>query len=146
MRTRTRLCCAVAGVVALVATVSGPQAALAQDLKNIVRTLNNVLNPEDARRFEDQARRNGRGDEERYWRDYRAGLEARRPERGIGPDEARRFEEQSRRNHRVDEERYWRDYRGGLEGHGRNQDVGERGRDREEPRDRFDPAQPRRGD
>ena len=40
----------------------------------MVRTLNNVLNPDDARRLEDQARRNGRLQEERYWHDYRAGL------------------------------------------------------------------------
>jgi hypothetical protein len=182
MHTRMRLWCA-AGVVGLIAAASGPQSASAQNLQSVIRTLDNVLNPNDARRFEDQARRNGRADEERYWRDYRAGLETRRPERGIGPDEARRFEEQSRRNHRADEERYWRDYRAGfetrrpergigpdeayrfeeqsrrnhraeeerywrdyragLDGRGRDRDVYERGRDRGEPRDRFDPTQPR---
>jgi hypothetical protein len=42
----------------------------------MVRTLNNVINPGDARRLEDQARRNGRPQEERYWRDYRAGLDS----------------------------------------------------------------------
>jgi hypothetical protein len=46
----------------------------------MVRTLNNVLNPGDAQRLEDQARRNHRPQEERYWRDYRAGLES--PDRG----------------------------------------------------------------
>jgi hypothetical protein len=34
-----------------------------------------VINPGDAQRYEDQARRNNRPDEERYWRDYRTGLE-----------------------------------------------------------------------
>ena len=50
----------------------------------MVRTLNNVLNPSDAQRLEDQARRNGRPQEERYWRDYRAGLDA--PDRNRRPD------------------------------------------------------------
>jgi hypothetical protein len=142
MHMRIRLCCA-AGVVGLIAAGSGPQSASAQNLQSLIRTLDNVLNPDDARRFEDQARRNHRAEEERYWRDYRAGLEVRRPERGIGPDEAYRFEEQSRRNHRAEEERYWRDYRAGLDGRGRDRDVGPTGRDRGEPRDRFDPTQPR---
>jgi hypothetical protein len=48
----------------------------------MVRTLNNVINPGDAQRLEDQARRNGRLQEERYWRDYRAGLDS--------PDRTRR--------------------------------------------------------
>jgi len=53
----------------------------------MVRTLNNVLNPGDAQRFEDQARRNGRPQEERYWRDYRAGLDSPdRYRRDYGPD------------------------------------------------------------
>jgi hypothetical protein len=49
--------------------------------------LNNVLNPGDAQRLEDQARRNGRYQEERYWHDYRAGVDS--PYRGgrdYGPD------------------------------------------------------------
>jgi len=45
-------------------------------VNDMVRTLNNVLNPGDAQRLEDQARRNDRPQEERYWRDYRAGLES----------------------------------------------------------------------
>ncbi|MBV8845203.1 MAG: hypothetical protein JO307_20545 [Bryobacterales bacterium] len=53
----------------------------------MVRTLNNVLNPSDAQRLEDQARRNGRPQEERYWRDYRAGLDSPdRNRRDYGPD------------------------------------------------------------
>jgi hypothetical protein len=35
-----------------------------------------MLNPGDAQRLEDQVRRNGRPQEERYWRDYRVGLES----------------------------------------------------------------------
>jgi hypothetical protein len=53
----------------------------------MVRTLNNIVNPSDAQRLEDQARRNGRVQEERYWRDYRAGLDSParyRPD--YGPD------------------------------------------------------------
>ncbi len=59
----------------------------AQSMNDVVRTLNNIVNPSDAQRLEDQARRNGRPQEERYWRDYRAGLGApdrNRPE--YGPD------------------------------------------------------------
>ena len=68
-----RLFC-TAGVVGLLAAVSGAGAGSAQSVNDMVRTLNNVLNPDDARRLEDQARRNGRLQEERYWHDYRAGL------------------------------------------------------------------------
>ena len=42
---------------------------------DIVRGLNAVINPGDAQRLEDQARRNNQPAEERYWRDYRTGLE-----------------------------------------------------------------------
>lgn len=124
--------CGVAAVAGLIALGQAPQPASAQELNRIVRTLDAVLNPQDAQRLEERARHEGRGDEERYWRDYRAGLEHRPPGREerrygegerryheIGSEEARRFEEQSHRNHRVAEERYWRDYRSGLEGHPR---------------------------
>ncbi len=43
-------------------------------MNDMVRTLSNVLNPDDARRLEDQARRKGQLQEERYWHNYRAGL------------------------------------------------------------------------
>jgi hypothetical protein len=56
--------------------VSGVTTGSAQNLNDMVRTLNNVVNPGDARRLEDQARRNHRPQEERYWRDYRAGLDS----------------------------------------------------------------------
>ena len=65
-----------AGLAGLVAGVSGVHTGSAQNLNDMVRTLNNVINPGDARRLEDQARRNGRPQEERYWRDYRAGLDS----------------------------------------------------------------------
>jgi len=70
-----RLLCTV-GLVGLLAAVSGAGTASAQSVNDMVRTLNNVLNPGDAQRLEDQARRNDRPQEERYWRDYRAGLES----------------------------------------------------------------------
>ena len=71
-----RLLC-TAGLLGLVAGVPNAQTASAQNLNDAVRTLNNMVNPGDAQRMEDQARRNGRIQEERYWHDYRAGLESR---------------------------------------------------------------------
>jgi hypothetical protein len=65
-----------AGLVGLLAAVPGARTGSAQGMNDMVRTLNNVLNPGDAQRLEDQARRNGRLQEERYWRDYRAGLDS----------------------------------------------------------------------
>src|SRR5262249_28316016 len=62
------------GLVGLLAAVPNVRTGSAQNLNDMVRTLNNVVNPGDAQRLEDQARRNGRLQEERYWRDYRAGL------------------------------------------------------------------------
>ena len=70
-----RLLC-TAGLVGLLAVVSGARTSSAQGVNDMVRSLNNVMNPGDAQRLEDQARRNGRSQEERYWRDYRAGLES----------------------------------------------------------------------
>jgi Virulence factor BrkB len=52
--------------------VSGARTGSAQNVNHMVRTLNNIVNPSDARRLEDQARRNGRSQEERYRR--RGGL------------------------------------------------------------------------
>ena len=68
-----RLLC-TAGLVGLLAAVPGVRTGSAQSVNDMVRTLNSALNPGDAQRLEDQARRNGRSQEERYWRDYRAGL------------------------------------------------------------------------
>jgi hypothetical protein len=71
-----------AGLVGLLAAVPGTRPSSAQGVNDMVRTLNNVLNPSDAQRLEDQARRNGRPQEERYWHDYRAGLDS--PDRNRG--------------------------------------------------------------
>jgi hypothetical protein len=103
--------CLTVVAAALVVAAVPPQPASAAKLNTILRA---VLIPEDAQRYQDLARRRERPDEERYWREYRAGLEEQRHERGIGPDEAHRYEELSRREHHRDEERYWRDYRAGF--------------------------------
>lgn len=66
-------------VVVLMSTLA-PRLLYAQSVGDTARGLNAVINPGDAQRLEDQARRNNRPAEERYWRDYRAGLEA--PDRG----------------------------------------------------------------
>ena len=76
-----------AGLVGLLAMAPGARTGSAQSVNDMVRTLNNVLNPSDAQRLEDQARRNGRPQEERSWRDYRAGLDSPdRNRRDYGPD------------------------------------------------------------
>ena len=120
------------GAVSAVAIVVGSPAS-ADSLKSVVRTLNAIVNPEDAWRLEDQARRYHRPNEERYWRKYGAGLEQQRRERGeavsprggwhrystpIDPDEAYRLQDQARRDCHVREEHYWARYRNGLEEHG----------------------------
>ena len=64
------------GLVGLLAIAQGGHTGSAQNVNDMVRTLNNVLNPGDAQRLEDQARRNRQPQEERYWRDYRAGLDS----------------------------------------------------------------------
>ena len=51
------------GAIGLVMTGFGPPAA-AESLKSVVRTLNAIVNPEDAWRFEDQARRDRQRDDE----------------------------------------------------------------------------------
>ena len=102
-----RLLCTV-GLVGLLAVVPGARTGSAQSMNDMVRTLNNVMNPGDAQRLEDQARRNGRSQEERYWRDYRAGLES--------PDRDRRdYRDKDRGDYRSrDDHRDQRDegYRG----------------------------------
>src|SRR5229473_6903584 len=70
-----RLLC-TSGLVGLLAAAPGAGTGSAQNLNDMVRSLNNALNPGDAQRLEDQARRNGRPQEERYWHDYRAGLDS----------------------------------------------------------------------
>jgi hypothetical protein len=63
-----------AGLIGFLAVMPGAGSACAQSLNDVVRGLNSVLNPSDARRLEQQAYQNGRWDEQRYWHDYRAGL------------------------------------------------------------------------
>ena len=66
---------------------TGAGSVCAQNLNDAVGSLNNVLNPNDARRLEDQAYQNGRSDEQRYWHDYGAGLaSSNRNRRDYGPD------------------------------------------------------------
>jgi hypothetical protein len=101
-----RLLC-TAGLVGLLAVVPGARTGSAQSMNDMVRTLNNVMNPGDAQRLEDQARRNGRSQEERYWRDYRAGLES--------PDRDRRdYRDRDRGDYRSRDDHRQRDdgYRG----------------------------------
>jgi hypothetical protein len=99
------------------------QPSLARDdLRNVIGTLSAILNPADARRYEEQARLNHRLEEERYWREYWYGLEDQRAER---------YREEARERHRVEEERYWRAYRAGLDDEARY-------REREFDRGRYD--------
>jgi len=128
---RTVMAYLFGAVSAAAIAVASP--AWADSLKSVVRTLNAIINPEDAWRLEDQARRHDRSNEERYWRNYGAGLEQQRRERGeavpphgewhrystpIDPDEAYRLEDQARRDDHFGEEHYWARYRKGLEEHG----------------------------
>jgi hypothetical protein len=128
---RTVVVCLIGAVAA--AAIAVGSSASADSLKSVVRTLNAIVNPEDAWRLEDQARRYRRPNEERYWRDYGAGLEQQRRERGeaepprggwhgysssIDPDEAYRLQHQARRDGHFAEERYWARYRQGLEERG----------------------------
>ena len=47
--------------------------ALADSLDSVVRTINAIINSDDAWKPEDQARRHDRPSEKRYWRNYGAG-------------------------------------------------------------------------
>ena len=125
---RAVLVCLIGAVSSVAFAVGSPTSA--ESLKSVVRTLNAIVNPENAWRLEDQARRHGRPNEERYWRDYGAGLEQQRRERGepvpprggwhgystpIDPDEAYRLQYQARRDGHFAEEHYWTRYRQGLD-------------------------------
>ena len=70
-----------AGMIGFLAVAAGAGSASGENLNDVVRNLNNVLNPIDARRLEDQAYQNGRWDEQRYWHDYGAGLAYSNPNR-----------------------------------------------------------------
>jgi len=128
--TYMRLLCTT-GLVGLLAVVPGARTGSAQSMNDMVRTLNNVMNPGDAQRLEDQARRNGRSQEERYWRDYRAGLES--PDR-----DSRDYRDRDRGDYRSrDDHRDQRDegYRGDS---GYRSDYRDQ-RDYRDPRDyRYD--------
>jgi hypothetical protein len=77
----------------------GARAGSAQSMNDMVRTLNNIVNPSDAQRLEDQARRTRRPREERYWHDYRAGLDSPdRNRRDYGPDYRGRGDYRSQRD------------------------------------------------
>ena len=69
------------GLIGFLAVMSGTGSACAQSMNDVVRGLNSVLNPNDARQREEQAYRNGRWDEQRYWHDYRSGLKSSDPYR-----------------------------------------------------------------
>ena len=112
-----------------VLTISYAAPVSAENLKSVVRTLNAIINPEDAWRLEDQARRFHQPADERYWHSYGAGLEQQHHEQGgpqygapgryttpIDPDEARRLEDQARRYGHRDEGNYWSRYGEGLGG------------------------------
>ena len=126
MRTSLYSVIGAAGIVA--AGLASP--AGADNLNSIVRTFNTAISLEDAQRLEEQARRNQRVEDERYWHNYRIGLEEQRHDRGgptygggdrypnrIGLEDARRLEEQARRDGRREDERYWHSYAMGLPGY-----------------------------
>ena len=110
---RIGLSMAPLGAIFLLMATMTPQPASAARLTDVLRA---VLLPEEARQHEEMARRRHRPDEERYWRDYGAGLEEQRRERGIGAEEARRYEERAQHSRQREQERYWRDYRAVLGG------------------------------
>lgn len=112
------------GATALLLTTLGPPAS-AQNVKSVVRTLNAIVNPEDAWRLEDQAHRYRQQNEARYWHGYADGLVRQQRERGepapenrgwggyqtpIGPDEAYRLQHQAHRFGHPHAEEYWRQW------------------------------------
>ena len=84
---------ALAGLAGAALIAAAPAPAPAQELNRVVRTLDRILNPQDARRYEERARREHRAEEEHYWRDYRVGLEEQGRERRREAYEARRHEQ-----------------------------------------------------
>jgi UPF0716 family protein affecting phage T7 exclusion len=65
---RARVLCG-AGAIALMTVIPAARPAYAQGLNDIVRNLNNAINPNDAQRSEDQARRqDGRSEDGQYRR------------------------------------------------------------------------------
>src|SRR6266436_8109168 len=93
-----------ASVVGLISALAAHPLS-AQGVGDIVRGLNAVINPGDAQRLEDQARRNNQPAEERYWRDYRSGLETPDRSRDTGAPRDygdRRFDPSDPRTFRSD--------------------------------------------
>lgn len=93
-----------AGAIGLMSALTAYPSS-AQGVGDIVRGLNAVINPGDAQRLEDQARRNDRPAEERYWRDYRTGLETPDRSRDTGARRDygdRRFDPNDPRSFRSD--------------------------------------------
>jgi hypothetical protein len=84
------------GLAGLATVALMPQAP-AQNLGRIIRA---ITEPNEAHRYEEQAHRNRRPDEERYWQRYGAGL----------------HEQRAHQNGRPEEERYWHQYGAGLQG------------------------------
>ena len=99
--------------------------AASENVKSVVRTLNAIINPEDAWRLEDQARRYHQQEETRYWHGYADGLARQQRERGervpeyrgwegyrtpIDPDEAYRLQYQAHRFGHPRAEEYWRQW------------------------------------
>jgi hypothetical protein len=82
------------GFAGLLTAALIPQAP-AQDLRRILHA---VTEPDEAHRYGEEAHRNGRPDEERYWQRYHAGLQ----------------EQRAHQNKRAEEERYWHQYGAGL--------------------------------
>lgn len=72
---RTLLMIGLAGVITVALT---PAHLQAQDLGRVVHA---ITDPHEAQRYEEQAHRNGRQDEERYWHDYGVGLQQQQHER-----------------------------------------------------------------
>lgn len=76
-----------AGILGLLAAVPATHTSFAQGFNVVAPATTVVLTPGDALRFEEEARRYGRLAEERYWRDYRLGLEVHdRDRRDYGHD------------------------------------------------------------
>jgi hypothetical protein len=117
------------GAVVLVMANFAPPAS-AENLKSVVRTLNAIVNPEDAWRLEDQARHYQHQDEANYWHGYATGLQQQwnrgepvpqyhgwdRYGTPIDPDEANRLQDQARRFNRPAAQDCWRQYREGPGG------------------------------
>jgi hypothetical protein len=69
---RTMLMIGLAGVIAVALT---PPQAKAEDSRGILHA---ITDPHEAQRYEENAHRMGRPDEEHYWHQYGAGLHDRR--------------------------------------------------------------------